>query len=62
MTAFQINIFRNTAAPKFPNNIPRNPLSCCFISRFTISLTPSINIVECHNVFLFIKISFHILF
>ena len=55
MTPFQINIFRNTAAPKFPNNILRNPLSCCLISRFTVSLTASINIAECYNVFFIYK-------
>ena len=44
-------------APKVPNNIPRNPPSCLFISFFTVSLTPSINSPEFYGDFMILIIS-----
>ena len=44
-------------AAKGANKAPTNPPSCCFISCFTVSVTPSINTPEVSNDFMILIIS-----
>ena len=45
-------------AAKGANKAPRSPPSCFFILCFTVSVTPSINTLECSNDFMILIISF----
>ena len=56
-TTEEITSCTNEAA-KGSNKAVRNPLSCFFISCFTVSVTPSTNTTECSNGFTILMISF----
>ena len=57
ITPFPVNIFPNTEAPKVPNNMPRNPPSCLFISCFAVSLAPSMKTPEFPSAFMILIMS-----
>ena len=55
-TAEEINSYTNEEA-KGDNKAPSYPSSCFYISRFTVSVTPSINTPESSNDFMILSIS-----
>ena len=53
-----VYIFLNKIAPKIPNNIPKNPPFCSFVSFFIILVIPFHKILESSRALVIFKISF----